>query len=114
VDGSSREFKENIEELTSEEAQKAFEQLEPVKFQYKENKDETCLGFIAEDVPDLVAMKDRKGLNAMDLVAMLTKVVQEQMKVVQKQQKTLSSQEKAISELKEKITKLEKLSRKEK
>ena len=92
VDGSSREFKENIEELTSAEALQAFEKLEPVKFNYKENKGETYLGFIAEDVPDLVAMNDRKGLNAMDMVAMLTKVVQEQ--------------QKAIAELREEIAKI--------
>jgi len=121
VDGSSREFKENIEELASTEALRAFQELEPVKFNYKENKEETYLGFIAEDVPDLVAMNDRKGLNPMDMVAMLTKVVQEQSKVVQEQmkvnqeqQKALSSQQKEISVLKEKITKLEKRSRKEK
>ncbi len=107
VDGSSREYKENIETLTSAEALKAFQDLDPVKFNYKENKEEQYLGFIAEDVPELIAMKDRKGLNPMDIVAMLTKVMQEQ-------QKTLLSQEKAISELKEKITKLEERFPKEK
>jgi hypothetical protein len=96
---SSREVKENIEELTSAEALRAFEKLEPVKFNYKANKDEMCLGFIAEDVPDLVAVNDRKSLNPMDMVAMLTKVVQEQ--------------QKAITSLQEKILKLEKKSRKE-
>jgi hypothetical protein len=106
-DGSSREYKENIVELTSAEAMEAFEKLEPVKFNYKANKDEMCLGFIAEDVPDLVAVNDRKSLNPMDMVAML-------IKVVQAQHKTLSSQENAISELKEKIAKLEIRSRKEK
>lgn len=101
VAGSSREHKENIKELTSAEALRALEQLEPVKFSYKENNEETYLGFIAEDVPDLVAMNDRKGLSAMDMVAMLTKVVQEEMKVNQEQRK-------AISELQEKIARLEK------
>jgi len=107
VDGSSREYKENIKALTSAEALQAFKKLEPVKFNYKENKAETYLGFIAEDVPDLVAMNDRKGLNPMDMVAMLTKVVQEQMKVNQEQQKS-------IAELQKKISKLEERSRKEK
>jgi len=100
VDGSSREVKENIEELTSAEAQRAFEKLEPVKFNYKENKDETYLGFIAEDVPDLVATNDRKGLSPMDMVAMLTKVVQEQ--------------QKAISDLREEVAKLKDEVKKEK
>jgi len=100
VDGSSREFKENIQELTSTEALRAFAELEPVKFNYKEDTAETYLGFVAEDVPDLVAMNDRKGLNAMDMVAMLTRVLQEQ--------------QKAIMELREEITKLKKEARKEK
>ena len=42
--------------------------------------DEAHVGFIAEDVPDLVATGDRKGLSAMDIVAVLTKVVQQQQK----------------------------------
>jgi len=105
-DGSSREYKEDILALTTEEAVQAFNKLEPVKYKYKENKDETYLGFIAEDVPDLVATNERKGLSPMDMVAVLTKVVQEQMMVNQEQQKE-------ISELKEKIAKLENQSRKE-
>lgn len=36
------------------------------------------MGFIAEDVPDLVATPNRKSLSPMDIVAVLTKVVQEQ------------------------------------
>ena len=107
VDGSSREVKENIEELTSAEALQAFAKLEPVKFNYKQNKDETYLGFIAEDVPDLVATKDRKGLSPMDMVAMLTKVVQEQQKVLQ-EQKT------AIVELRGEIAKIKEEAKKEK
>ena len=32
---------------------------------------------VEEDVPELVATKNRKGMSAMDVVAVLTKVVQE-------------------------------------
>jgi hypothetical protein len=46
------------------------------------DKDDRHVGFIAEDVPDLVASKDRKGLSSMDIVALLTKVVQEQQKAI--------------------------------
>jgi len=70
------------------------------EFNYKENKAETYLGFVAEDVPDLVAMNDRKGINPMDMVAVLTKVVQEQ-------QKALLAQQKSITELQKKISKIE-------
>ncbi len=77
-DVSSREYKENIKELTTEEAVKTLEGLNPVKYNYKSDKEDKHVGFIAEDVPDLVASKDRKGLSPMDIVAVLTKVVREQ------------------------------------
>jgi hypothetical protein len=93
TDASSREYKENIQDLTKEEAVITLAQLNPIKFNYKPNVEEKHVGFIAEDVPDLVASKDRKGLSPMDIVAVLTRVVQEQ--------------QKKISELSEKVTELE-------
>ncbi|NIM18195.1 MAG: hypothetical protein GTO45_39850 [Candidatus Aminicenantes bacterium] len=91
---SSRELKENIEELTTDEAMEALEELNPMKYNYSAYKDETRVGFIAEDVPELVALKGRKSLGTVDIMAVLTKVVQEQ--------------QKTISELKTKVEKLEK------
>jgi hypothetical protein len=76
IDGSSREYKDDIKKLTSEEAFEALEGLDPVKYAYKRDRTEKRVGFIAEEVPDLVATKDRKGLSPMDIVAVLTKVVQ--------------------------------------
>ena len=83
TDASSREYKENIRDLTIEEAKTALEKLEPTKFNYKVDKEEEYIGFIAEDVPGLVASKDRKGLSPMDIVAVLTKVVQQQQKEIE-------------------------------
>ena len=77
TDASSREYKDNIEALTTEEAFGTLKELNPVKFAYKKDMTEKHVGFIAEEVPDLVSMKDRKGLSPMDIVAVLTKVVQE-------------------------------------
>ncbi len=108
IDGSSRQFKNNIKNLTAAEAKEAFSGLNPVKFNYKEDDTEECLGFIAEDVPELVATKDRKGMSPMDIAAVLTKMVQEQQKSIQEQQVALQEQQKTISELKEKIAALEK------
>jgi len=99
--GSSRASKENIRDLSVDEAMNTLEGLNPVRFNYKVQKDEQYVGFISEDVPELVATKDRKALSPMDIVAVLTKVAQEQQKAIQEQQKT-------ISELKERITELEK------
>jgi hypothetical protein len=41
------------------------------------------VGFIAEDVPDLVATADRKGLSSMDVAAVLTKVIQQQQRTIE-------------------------------
>jgi hypothetical protein len=99
VNGSSRELKENIQNLTTDEAVNALNGLTPVKFNYKRQKQEEYLGFIAEDVPELVAMGDRKGLGTMDIVAVLTKVVKEQQKSIREQQKTISKLEERIAQL---------------
>jgi len=80
----SRKYKENIQSLSTEAAQIALDNLDPVTFNYKNDKDEECLGFIAEDVPDLVAVKGRNSVSPMDLIAVLTKVVQEQEKKIEK------------------------------
>ena len=60
------------------------------------------------DVPELVASKDRKTLNPLDIVAVLTKVVQEQQKSLKEHQKMLQQQQETISQLKKKIADLEK------
>jgi hypothetical protein len=98
---SSREYKENIRNLTIEEAMGTLKELNPVRFNYKVDKEDEYVGFISEDVPELVASKDRKGMTAMDIVAVLTKVVQEQ-------QKAILEQHRINSELKERIAELEK------
>jgi hypothetical protein len=94
IEASSREFKENIMELDQEESLQALERLNPVRYNYKNKRDEEFLGFIGEDVPDLVAMNGRKGMRAMDIVAVLTKVAQNQ-------QRKISEQKKSIEELRE-------------
>ncbi len=79
---SSRELKENIVELNANEALEAIKNITPVKYNFKEFKEEASVGFIAEDVPDLVANNDRKTISSLDIVAVLTKVVQEQQKTI--------------------------------
>ncbi|MFZ4438347.1 MAG: tail fiber domain-containing protein, partial [Syntrophales bacterium] len=78
TNASSREYKENIQTLTSREANQTLDGLNPVRFSYKTDKEDRHVGFIAEEVPELVATQDRKGLSPMDIVAVLTKVIQEQ------------------------------------
>ena len=78
TNSSSRAKKENIVTLTPEEALAALAGLEPVRFNYKQDQSEEYVGFIAEDVPGLVASTDRSSLSTMDIVAVLTRVVQQQ------------------------------------
>jgi hypothetical protein len=107
TNASSRELKENIEELTADEAREALTELSPVKYNYKADKEEKHVGFIAEDVPALVASKDRKSLSPMDITGVLTKVVQEQTKIVKELQNAIQEQQKTISDLKWRIADLE-------
>jgi hypothetical protein len=76
---SSRETRRNIAGLSSQEASEALAGLSPVKFNHLDDPSERQhLGFIAEDAPDLVANADQKTIAPMDLIAILTKVVQQQ------------------------------------
>jgi hypothetical protein len=90
VNASSREYKNDIKELTRDEAMETLDGLNPVRFKYKNSPDDEHIGFISEDVPDLVATKDRKGMNSMDVVAVLTKVVKEQQRILQQQKRTIT------------------------
>jgi hypothetical protein len=85
TNGSSRAFKTGIEELDAEDAREAVAALKPVRYHYKAEPAEEYVGFIAEDVPELVAQTstERKYLSPMDIVAALTKVVQEQQKTIE-------------------------------
>jgi hypothetical protein len=107
-DACSREYKENIKSLTVDDAMDALAGLKPVRFNYKKHKEEEKLGFIAEDVPDLVATNGRKNLSTMDIVAVLTKVVKEQQRIVRQQQKMVQEHQETISELKREIAELKK------
>jgi hypothetical protein len=104
---SSREMKEDIRDLEGNEATEALKGLTPVKFAYKANRAERHVGFIAEDVPALVATKDRKRLSPMDIVAVITRVVQEQQKTNQEQQTVIKTLTKKVAQLEAKIEDLQ-------
>lgn len=82
TNASSRELKENIRPLGTDEAFAALLDLEPVEFNYRVQKDDLQVGFIAEDVPPLVATPDRKTLAPVEIVGVLTRVVQEQQRMI--------------------------------
>ena len=93
TNASSRDLKQDIEPLTSEQALATVRALQPVGYRYKNELDEHYVGFIAEDVPELVASKDRKALASMDLVGVLTKVVQDQDKQLDEQRELIAKQD---------------------
>ena len=80
---SSREYKENIQTLSAEEAIETVKNLTPVTFVYKQHPEQGHIGFVAEDVPDAVAINGRKAIDPVNIIAILTKVVQEQSKTIE-------------------------------
>ncbi|MEH1792459.1 tail fiber domain-containing protein [Nostoc sp.] len=95
---SSRELKENITDFSTQEAIEALANLNPVKFNYREdNQKQLKAGFIAEDVPELVATADRKAICALDIVAVLTKVIQQQQQELSSLKERLNALEAAAS-----------------
>ncbi|MEA2568078.1 MAG: hypothetical protein QOI24_79 [Acidobacteriota bacterium] len=94
TNASSRALKQDICDLETTAAKETLSQLEPVTYAYKLDPSEHHVGFIAEDVPELVATKERRGLSSMDIVAVLTKVVQDQQKTIDALQQRLEKIEK--------------------
>jgi hypothetical protein len=105
TNASSRELKENIQTLSTEDANKALAALSPVRYVYKSSGDEEYMGFIAEDVPDLVAMNDHKSLSPMDIVAVLTTVTKEQQAEVAEQKVKMSQKDAEIAALRDSLAK---------
>jgi len=97
---STRTMKDNIIELKSSEAMEALRGLMPVMYNYKADQAERRVGFIAEDVPDLVANNARTGVDPMDIVAVLTKVVQDQNRKIEEQQNAIDDLRREMSSLK--------------
>lgn len=105
---SSREIKKDIAELDSTRAAAALQELNPVEFVYKDDPSgEQRVGFIAEEVPELVANQDRKSVPIMDVVALVTRVVKDQQQTIDSQRQSLADQQKTIHELTERLNALE-------
>lgn len=96
--GSSRSLKEDIRDLTLPEAKETLAGLNAVEYRYI-GEHEKQLGFIAEDVPDLVATDSRRSLSPMDFVAVLTKVVQDQETRLERLDGEFEELQKAVADL---------------
>ncbi len=91
--GSSRTLKNDIRSLKLEDAESTLAALRPVRFHYKASPKEESVGFIAEEVPDLVATQTRKSISTMDVVAVLTKVVQDQQTTIDRLENKITALE---------------------
>ena len=96
---SSRKYKDNIKPLNTQEAVDTVLKLHPVTYNYKVDKNEHHVGFIAEDVPDIVATQGRKSIDPMNVTAVLTAVLKQQQKVIQQQSEILDQLDYEIQNL---------------
>jgi len=77
LNASSRSYKENINELSSEDAMQALKGLKSVTYEFKRDQENTQrVGFIAEDIPAMLATKDKKTVDSLQIISVLTKAVQ--------------------------------------
>ncbi len=106
TNASSRKLKDNVEALPLDKALDVVQSLEPVTYTYKAEPNEPQVGFIAEDVPELVATKSRTELSPMDIVGVLTKVVQDQQSRLDAQEQQLKQQSELLQKQQEMLERL--------
>jgi hypothetical protein len=97
---SSRQLKDDIAPLSLEDAAQTLLDLEPVQFRYKDDPNHDLqLGFIAEDVSELVSTPGRTGVQPMDLIAVLVKTAQDQQQKLVALQQGFTEKEVEIAQL---------------
>jgi hypothetical protein len=77
--------------------------LNPVEYDYKADQNGKHVGFLAEEVPELVAPRDRQSLSPMDIVTVPAKVTQDQQQLAQEQRQIIREQQKRIEKLEKKV-----------
>ncbi len=75
---SSRSYKQDIEALSPSAALEAVIDLQPVSYRLVAEPDAATVGFIAEQVPDLLASPGRESIEPMKIIAALTGAIQAQ------------------------------------
>jgi hypothetical protein len=95
----SREFKENIAELSAAEALATLQDLNPVKYDYKdEHAFRQNLGFIAEEMPANLASEDRKSISPFEVIPVLTRVVKEQQQTIAALQESMRALQRDVGQ----------------
>ena len=88
---STKEYKENIAELSKTSALSALEGLEPVEYNFKGDSGRTTMGFIAEEVPSVFAASDKKAISPLEIITVLVSEVKEQEKILNKLRKKVAA-----------------------
>jgi hypothetical protein len=89
---SSLQLKEDVETLPVDEAATVLAALHPVTFRYRhEVSPRRHAGFIAEEVAAVMPDADRDRLRPMDLIALLTAVVQDQQRTLDRLTKEIGA-----------------------
>ena len=105
---SSIALKQDVSELSIQEAISYLKTLDPIKFRFKsDDKNLLNLGFIAEAVPDIVASADKTAISPTDIIAILTRVAKFQERQLESCFDILKSHEGAIKTLSQKVAILE-------
>ncbi len=114
--GSSRQFKQNIEELTNKDYQKLRDQFFNTSlFSYnrKDKPNEPEVGFIAEEAPDYILdSSDKTQVTLMKGVGYLATVTKGQGQEIAGQQEQIESLEKIVEKLQNEINSLKNISAK--
>lgn len=80
---STRTLKDNITDLSTQEAYDTLGGLHPVKFTLKaDEQKQPHLGFIAEEVPDVISSQDGQAINPDNIIAVLTRVIKDQQQAI--------------------------------
>lgn len=83
VQGSSRDWKEDIGALDAAEAGRLLAGMEPAAFRFGDEPDRRRhLGLVAQDLPDPIATPEREGFNPTAAIAVLTRMVKEQQQAI--------------------------------
>ena len=113
VQESSREYKDNITNLSIQESKQILDNLKPVKYSYRKDPSQKLhAGFIAEEAHDLFTSTDKTMLNSTGIIAILTSVLKEQMYENSDLNSLILQQQQEIDQLSIRLKKIEKNQRK--
>ena len=113
IQESSREYKNNITNLSIQESKQILDNLKPVKYSYRTDPSQKLhAGFIAEESHDLFTSADKTMLNSTGIIAILTSVLKEQMYENSDLNRLILQQQQDIDQLSIRLRKIEKSQRK--